>query len=95
MPLGGSPRGGPHQRDPWCGLPFGRGISPQVRGHLFEPLHSTKPLGIGLGLVTARTFIEAHNGRIYSVDVPFGARFEVRLPLSAGPSSPRTAPRGA
>jgi signal transduction histidine kinase len=59
----------------------GPGISAQVRGHLFEPLHSTKPMGIGLGLVTARTFIEAHGGRIAHVDSVAGARFEIRLPL--------------
>jgi PAS domain S-box-containing protein len=59
----------------------GPGISQQVRTHLFEPLHSTKPMGIGLGLVTARTFIEAHGGRIAHVDTPVGARFEIRLPL--------------
>ncbi len=58
----------------------GPGISPQVRAHLFEPLHSTKPMGIGLGLVTARTFIEAHGGRISHVDTETGARFEIRLP---------------
>jgi signal transduction histidine kinase len=59
----------------------GPGISPQVRAHLFEPLHSTKPMGIGLGLVTARTFIEAHGGRIEHIEVASGARFEIRLPL--------------
>jgi PAS domain S-box-containing protein len=58
----------------------GPGISPAVRAHLFEPLHSTKPMGVGLGLVTARTFIEAHGGTIACVDVPRGARFEIRLP---------------
>lgn len=58
----------------------GNGISPPVRAHLFEPLHSTKPMGIGLGLVTARRFIEAHGGRISCVDVTEGARFEIRLP---------------
>jgi PAS domain S-box-containing protein len=60
----------------------GPGLSPQVRAHLFEPLQSTKPLGIGLGLVTARRFVEAHGGRIVYVDVPEGARFEIRLPLA-------------
>lgn len=64
----------------------GPGISPQVRMHLFEPLHSTKPMGIGLGLVTARTFIEAHGGHIACIDVPRGARFEIRLPFGSGTS---------
>jgi PAS domain S-box-containing protein len=59
----------------------GPGVSAQVRSHLFEPLHSTKPMGIGLGLVTARTFVEAHGGRITHGDVTKGARFEIRLPL--------------
>lgn len=60
----------------------GPGISPQVLAHLFEPLHSTKPLGIGLGLVTARTFVEAHGGRIATVTVAKGACFEIRLPIA-------------
>lgn len=58
----------------------GAGISPQVRPHLFEPLHSTKPSGIGLGLVTARRFVEAHGGTIFAVEVDRGARFAIRLP---------------
>ena len=58
----------------------GPGISPQVRAHLFEPLQSTKPLGIGLGLVTARRFIEAHDGRITLLEQPRGTSFEIRLP---------------
>jgi PAS domain S-box-containing protein len=62
----------------------GPGISPQVRAHLFEPLHSTKPMGIGLGLVTARTFVEAHGGRIAAVPVREGAKFEIRLPIASG-----------
>lgn len=61
----------------------GPGISGQVRDHLFEPLHSTKPMGLGLGLVTARTIVEAHGGRIARVSVPNGTRFEVRLPLAS------------
>jgi PAS domain S-box-containing protein len=58
----------------------GTGIPPQVRAHLFEPLHSTKPLGIGLGLVTARRFVEAHGGTIMLMETPVGAAFEIRLP---------------
>jgi signal transduction histidine kinase len=59
----------------------GTGISPQLRAHLFEPLHSTKPMGIGLGLVTARRFVEAHGGSIALIEIPRGACFEIRLPF--------------
>ncbi len=59
----------------------GHGISPSLAPHLFEPLQSTKPMGVGLGLVTARTFVEAHGGRIACVPVTRGANFVIRLPL--------------
>lgn len=59
----------------------GPGLTPRMKAHLFQPLHSTKPLGLGLGLLTARTFVEAHDGCLVPVDVPQGARFELRLPL--------------
>ena len=58
----------------------GKGIAPEIAAHLFEPLRSSKPVGVGLGLVTARAFVEAHGGRIASVPVERGARFEIRLP---------------
>jgi PAS domain S-box-containing protein len=58
----------------------GPGLGAQILAHLFEPLHSTKPLGVGLGLVTARTFVEAHGGRIEAKTSDRGALFEVRLP---------------
>jgi PAS domain S-box-containing protein len=59
----------------------GPGISPQVRQHLFEPLHSTMPMGIGLGLVTARRFVEALGGAITLRETTVGACFEIRLPI--------------
>ncbi len=58
----------------------GPGLSPTVRAHLFEPLRSTKTSGIGLGLVTARHYVEAHQGRLVCMDVDRGARFEIHLP---------------
>lgn len=63
----------------------GTGISDAIAPRLFEPLHSTKPMGVGLGLVTARTFVEAHGGRIAAVPQETGARFEIRLPLPPPP----------
>ena len=61
----------------------GPGIPATLAPRLFEPLHSTKPMGVGLGLVTARTFVEAHGGRIASVPIARGARFEICIPLGA------------
>jgi PAS domain S-box-containing protein len=86
MPDGGTLEVDLHLEDDWIVIVVtdsGPGISPQVRAHLFEPLHSTKPMGIGLGLVTARTFVEAHGGRIASLPIPRGARFEIRLPSAS------------
>lgn len=66
----------------------GVGIPPAVEARLFEPLHSTKPTGVGLGLVTARTFVNAHGGQIALVPRSAGACFEIRLPRQALASKP-------
>lgn len=58
----------------------GIGIPPEVQNRLFEPLITTKPLGLGLGLVTARTLIEGQGGTLTFVHADRGACFEVSLP---------------
>jgi signal transduction histidine kinase len=42
----------------------GSGISKENMGKLFEPLFTTKPRGIGLGLAVCRKLIEANEGWI-------------------------------
>ena len=59
----------------------GPGISAEARAHLFEPFFTTKARGTGLGLPTARRFVEAHGGTLEIVDRPGGgAVARVQLP---------------
>lgn len=60
----------------------GPGVCPTVEQRLFEPLLTTKPLGLGLGLSTARMLIEAQGGTLRLSRARPGAVFEVRLPAS-------------
>lgn len=60
----------------------GLGIPGEMRAHLFDPLVSTKQLGLGLGLTTARALVENQRGTLTCTDRDGGARFEIELPLS-------------
>lgn len=44
----------------------GRGINPEDMQRIFEPYHSTKPGGLGMGLSISRSIIEAHGGRLWA-----------------------------
>jgi len=60
----------------------GEGIPPESLPHLFEPFHTTKPKGTGLGLHVAQRIVEGHGGEIHVENAPEGgAVFTVRLPL--------------
>jgi signal transduction histidine kinase len=60
----------------------GPGIPLDIRAKIFTPFFTTKSRGTGLGLPTAKRFIEAHEGQI-SIDGPpdGGTTIEVTLPL--------------
>lgn len=60
----------------------GPGVKPEHRGHLFEPLFSTKARGIGLGLAVSRSLAEANGGHLDLEHTgPDGTVFAVFLPL--------------
>ena len=65
----------------------GPGIDPAFVRRLFEPFHSTKPAGLGIGLSICRSIIEAHEGRIWVAASDMGgAAFAFSLP--AGHTEP-------
>jgi len=63
----------------------GPGIPPEVREKLFTPFFTTKARGTGLGLSTAKRFIEAHGGTL-AIECPPGGGTLVSIEL------PRTEP---
>jgi signal transduction histidine kinase len=61
----------------------GPGIAPENLEQLFEPLFSTKPRHIGLGLPIAKRLIEVNGGRIeVQSELGKGAIFIIHLPLN-------------
>ena len=61
----------------------GAGLKEEEAAQVFEPLYTTKPHGIGMGLAINRTIIEAHGGRTWSRPNPTGGvTFYVNFPIS-------------
>jgi two-component system sensor kinase FixL len=50
----------------------GPGVPSEMAEKLFEPLVSSKPGGMGLGLTICRTIVEAHGGGIDLAPSPLG-----------------------
>jgi signal transduction histidine kinase len=59
---------------------FGSGIPKKDIKRIFEPLFTTKQMGIGLGLVSCKTIIEQHQGTIQAANTESGALFTIMLP---------------
>lgn len=61
----------------------GCGIDPVVADKLFDPLFSTKPEGMGMGLAICRSVVESHRGRLsFAANPEGGTVFRLLLPIS-------------
>jgi signal transduction histidine kinase len=64
----------------------GAGLEPAVGERIFDPLFTTKPDGMGMGLAICRSIIDAHGGRIWAEPrAPHGAVFRFILPPGPKP----------
>jgi len=61
----------------------GIGIAPEQYAQIFEPLHTTKPGGAGLGLYIVQEVVAAHGGQVaVQSTIGAGTTFTVTLPLA-------------
>lgn len=64
-------------------LDSGMGIAPDDFSRIFEPYHTTKEAGNGLGLMIVQRIIQEHGGQIEVSSKPnAGTRFRILLPLA-------------
>ncbi|HEY7091320.1 MAG TPA: ATP-binding protein [Tepidisphaeraceae bacterium] len=64
-----------------CVADTGCGIRTDPLDQIFEPFHTTKPNGMGLGLAVCRTIISAHAGKLWATNNPDrGACLHVAIP---------------
>ena len=62
----------------------GIGLSAGSVAQVFEPFHTTKPQGTGMGLTITRSIVESYGGRIWATCNPdVGATFHFTLPCEA------------
>jgi signal transduction histidine kinase len=64
----------------------GHGIEPTLAARLFEPLTTSKPDGLGLGLSICASIMQLHGGRIWlHSGEPGATEFRFSLPLQRAP----------
>src|SRR6187455_196693 len=70
----------------------GLGIDPLEMNRIFNPLFTTKPDGMGMGLAICRSIIEAHDGRLWvTPNRPQGAVFQFTVSAAPAPTPTRVA----
>ena len=64
----------------------GPGISGSAQDKLFQPLESTKPTGLGVGLYIAKHLIESHfKGTLTYIPTASGATFQITIKATTSP----------
>jgi PAS domain S-box-containing protein len=62
----------------------GTGLDASMIGRIFDPLFTTKPNGMGMGLSICRSIVEAHGGRLEAANgACHGAVFQFSVPTAA------------
>jgi signal transduction histidine kinase len=63
----------------------GIGLKSDEIDKLFEPFHTTKKTGMGIGLAISRSIVESHGGRLWATpnDDGQGASFSLSIPHGA------------
>jgi signal transduction histidine kinase len=86
MPQGGTLRLQGRRQDATVHLDVedtGMGIPPERLPQIFEPLHTTKPGGTGLGQYIVQEVVAAHGGQVaVQSTVGSGTTFTITLPLA-------------
>lgn len=68
----------------------GPGIASADIAWLFDPFHTTKAKGMGIGLSVSRSIVEAHGGKIWAISNPAGgATFGFSIPYRSVNAQPR------
>jgi PAS domain S-box-containing protein len=63
----------------------GPGVPQEHLDRLFEAFYTTKPGGMGMGLVICRTIIESYGGQLWATsNQPQGTTFQFSLPIDGG-----------
>jgi len=62
---------------------------PEDVEQIFQPFHTTKAHGLGMGLAICRSIVAAHQGRLWAESCPEGgAVFHLELPLAGSQEKP-------